>query len=190
MEFAAAALTSIGSTITEGVGAVSAAATGPAGVFGLGQLLPSASTAASILSGGATVLSVVNAGRAGDAKAMALNAQADDAITDSRIADLQGLDRQNSLKAAMVDRLGTRDVATAASGVDLSFGTAAIARRQDVTASERALSIDQNTTNTQVARLQERAANYRVQAKQASAGGLATAASLGLEGAAKILKRG
>lgn len=191
MEFAAAALTSIASGAGQ-VGTALFGMTGAAGVPSIPGLLTgaTASTAASILSGGATVLSVVNAGRAADAKSMALEAQADDAVTQSRIATLQGIDRQNSLKAAMVDRIGTRDVATAASGVDLSFGTAAIARRQEISDTERALAIDNDTTNLQVTRLSERAANYRIQARQASAGGLATAASLALEGGAKLLRRG
>jgi hypothetical protein len=190
MEFAAAALSSIAEA-GAGIGSsIATAATGPAGIFGLGQFIPGAGTAASILGGGATVLSVLNAQRAGEAKSMALNASADDAMTQTQIEALQGLDRRTSLKAAMVQHIGERDVATAASGTDISFGTPTIARAQAIKDGERAASIDADTTETRIARLRERAANYRIQAAQASAGGLGTAAALALDGGAKILKRG
>jgi hypothetical protein len=185
MEFAAAALTSLASA--GGTAGATAAATSS---FSLASLLPSASTAASILSGGATVLSVLNAQRAGDAKAMALEAQADDAIAQSRLETIQSMDRQSSLKKSLALALGQRDVATAASGTDISFGTAAIARREAISDSERALASDQATTDLNVSRLKQRAGNYRIMAEQARAGGLANAASLALEGGAKLLKRG
>jgi hypothetical protein len=194
MEFAAAALTSIGSSLgATGAaipGAVGATSIGGAPLVAAGSSLFSASSAFSVLSGASTVLSMLNANRAGEAKAAALNAQADDADTQTQIEAIQGTARQTSLKKALVQQLGDRDVATAASGVDLSFGTPAIARRQDITDTERALSIDQDTTDTRVARLRERAANYRIQAQQAQAGGLGSAASLAIEGAAKLFKRG
>jgi hypothetical protein len=187
MEFAAAALTAVTSAGSAAAAGGTAAA---ASSFSLASLIPSVSTAASILSGGATVLSVLNANREGEAKAKALNLQADDAIIQTQIETLQGIDRRSSLKAAYAKAMGDRDVATAASGVDLSFGTAAIARKEATADTERALSIDEETTNSRVARLKERAANYRIQAEQARAGGLAKAAGLALEGGAKLLNRG
>lgn len=182
MEFAAAALTSIASA-----GGASAAA---GSTFSLASLLPGASTASSILSGASTVLSVLNAQRAGEAKAMALEAQADDAIAQSQLENIQGMDRQSSLKRSLALALGQRDVATAASGTDISFGTAAIARREAITDADRALATDQETTNLNMSRLNQRSANYRIMAEQARAGGLANAVSLALEGGAKLLKRG
>ncbi|WP_143199915.1 hypothetical protein [Bradyrhizobium sp. NAS80.1] len=182
-------MATIGETLGT-AGAASAGASAAGATATAGASLFSASSAFSILSGASTVLSVLNANRAGEAKAAALNAQADDADTQTQIEQIQSTARQTSLKKALVQQLGERDVATAASGIDLSFGTPAIARRQDVTDSERALSIDQDTTDTRIARLRERAANYRIQAQQASAGGLGTAAALALEGGAKLLKRG
>jgi hypothetical protein len=186
MEFAAAALASVASA----GGAVATAATGPAGIFGLASLAPSGGTAASVLSGGATVLGMLNATRAGDAKAQALNAQADDADTSTLLEHNQGLDRRSSLKAQLVQQLGSRDVATAASGTDLSFGTPVLARAENLRDGERALAVDQGTEDSRIARLRERAANFRIQAKQASAGGLGTAAALALDGAAKFKLRG
>lgn len=185
MEFAAAALASVASTASAGAtaigGAVSGLFTGATGF---------ASTAASILSGGATVLSVLNAQQSGEEKANNLMMQAADSETNARIEQLQGTDRANSLKAKLVQQLGDRDVATAASGVDLSFGTPVVARSQALTDGERALSIDADTTETRIARLRERAANYRISADQARAGGLGRAATLALEGGARLMRRG
>lgn len=189
MEFAAAALTSIAEAGAAAGTAVTTAATGPAGVFGLANLLPGAATASSILAGGSTVLAVMNAQRAGEAKADALNMQARDADTQTQIEALQGADRRRSLKAQFVEAIGARDVATAASGTDLSFGTPAIARRQAVTDAENAVTADADATDMRIARLRQRAANYRIQSAQASAGGLGQAAALAIEGGAKILKR-
>ncbi|MDF3809260.1 MULTISPECIES: hypothetical protein [Rhodopseudomonas] len=168
-------------------------AAGP-GVFGasagLGASLGGLSTAASILSGGATVASVLMANQAGQQQAAALNMQASDAEMSARLEQVQGLQRRNSIKAALVDAIGERDVAAAASGVDLSFGTPAIARDQAQIEGSRALTVDQNTESFNRSRLFERAANYRTMAKQASAGGLGKAATLALEGGAKLARRG
>lgn len=189
MEFAAAALTSIASTTGSAASAIGGAvSSGAAGLFS--GATGFASTAASILSGGATVLSVLNAQRSGEAKADNLLMQAADSDTNARIEQLQGLDRSNSLKAKLVQQLGERDVATAASGVDLSFGTPVVARAQDVRAGERALAIDADTTETRIARLRERAANYRIGASQARSGGLGQAAALALEGGVRLMRRG
>jgi hypothetical protein len=190
MEIAAAALSSIASTVSTGVSAISAGASSIGTATGLSSLLPSASTAASILSGGATVLSVLNAQRSGEAKAKALELQAQDAETTAGLEAIQGTDRRNSLKAALTQAVGDRDVAAAASGVDLSFGTPSVARQQAIKDGERALAIDQDTQNFRVARLRERAANYRLQASGANAAGLGSAAALALEGGSKLMRRG
>lgn len=184
MEFAAAALTSIGSSLSAGVGAIGSAFSGATGAIG------GMSTVASILSGGATVLGVLNMQRAAEQKETALKLQADDADTTAEIEAIQGTDRRNSLKAALTQAIGERDVAAAASGVDLSFGTPAVARRQAQVAGERALAIDQNTEDLRVSRLQERAANLRASAAGARAGGLGSAAALALQGGAALLRRG
>lgn len=197
MEIAIAALTSIGSSISAGAGAIGTALTGTAGALGVpaipgifGAVGGGVGTAASILSGGATVLSVLNAQRAGEMKASALNMQADDADLSAGLEAIQGADRRNSLKAALTQTIGDRDVAAAASGVDLSFGTPVTARRQAVVDGERALAIDQDTQDFRIARLRERAAGYRAQASGAGAAGLGTAAALALDGGAKLARRG
>lgn len=188
MEFAAAALSSI-------AGAASSAGSALVGaVTSVGSTLTSALTStsgwASILSGGATVASVLAMQEAGETKAWNYQMQADDAELQARVEQVQGLDRRNSLKAALVQAVGERDVAAAASGVDLSFGTPAIARSEAIKDGERALSTDQATEDFRRQRLLERAGNLRLMAGQARSGALASSAALALEGGAKLLRRG
>lgn len=191
MEFAAAALSSlatagaeIGSTIAAGASSVSAAGSSLLAATG------GASTWASILSGGATVASVLAMQQSGETKAFALNAQADDADLQARVEQVQGLDRRISLKAQLVQAVGERDVAAAASGVDISFGTPSLARSEAVKDGERAIDLDQSTEDFRRQRLLEKAGNLRIQANQARSGALGSAAALALEGGAKLLKRG
>lgn len=199
MEFAAAALTTIGSTVAEGAAAIGTAVTGAPAAFGapaIPSLFSAAgvggslSTVSSILSGGATVASVLMAGRAGEAQSKAYLTQADDADMSARVEQVQGLQRRNSIKAALVDAIGQRDVAGAASGVDITFGTPSIARSKAQTDGERALAIDQTSEDFNRSRLLERAANYRAMAANASAGALGKQAVLSLEGGARLLRRG
>lgn len=184
MEFAAAALTTIAATAAE-VGTTAVAAASAASSF-----LPAASTVGSILSGSATVLSVLGNMRAGEAKARSLELAADDAEMDAKVAEVQTIERRAGLKRALVQAIGERDVAAAASGVDLSFGTPAVARGEAVEDSERALALEDSTLAFNRARLFERAASYRRMASESRAGGLGRAAVAGLEGGAKLLRRG
>lgn len=195
MEFAAAALSSFASGAAE-IGSTIATAATSAGstIASAGSSLLSAtggaSTWASILSGGATVASVLAMQNAGETKAFALNAQADDADLQARVEGVQGLERRNSLKAQLVQAVGERDAAAAASGVDISFGTPTIARGEAIKDGERAIDLDQSTEDFRRQRLLERAGNLRIQAGQARSGALGSAAALALEGGAKLLKRG
>lgn len=145
---------------------------------------------ASILSGTATVLGVVSAIGAGNAEADALKAQAADADREQNLETLQGIQRRASIKRAMADAVGAQDVAYAASGVDLSFGTAAAARQDTYREADLALTMDNGTEQTRVARLAERAANYRSAAKRARAAGFVNGLIGGAKGAASILERG
>lgn len=187
-EFAAAALASVASVGAEIGGTIAGAASSVGS--SLTAALGTTSTWASILSGGATVASVLAMQQSGETKAFSLNAQADDADLQARVEAVQGLDRRNSLKAALVQAVGERDVATAASGVDLSFGTPTIARGEAIKDGERAIDVDQSTEDFRRQRLLERAGNFRMMAGQARNGALGSAAALALEGGAKLLKRG
>lgn len=172
------------SAASAGMGA--AAASGATLLGALGQT----STWATILQGGATVGSVLAAQRAGQADAWKLDMAARDAEIEIGVEEVKGLERRNSIKAALVEAIGERDVAAAASGLDLTFGTPALARREAQRDAERALGNDLATEEFRKARLRERAANYRIAAGQARSGALAKAAGLALTGAASMLRRG
>lgn len=164
-----------------GAGATAGAAAGAAS---------SGLSLASFLQGTATVLGVVSAIGAGNAEADALNAQAADAEREQNLEVLQGIQRRASIKRAMADAVGAQDVAYAASGVDLSFGTAASARQDAYREADLALTMDTGTEQTRVGRLAERAANYRAGAKRARAAGLLNGLIGGAKGATSILERG
>lgn len=154
-------------------GAATAGAT--AGVFGSGLSL------ASILQGTATVLGVVSAIGAGNANAEQAELAASDADSEQNLETLQGINRRSSIRRQMADALGAQDTAYAASGVDLSFGTAGQARKDAFRDADLALDTATGTEQTRVSRLVERAASYRAQAKQARRAGFIN----GLIGGAK-----
>lgn len=144
---------------------------------------------ASILQGTATVLGVVSSISAGNAEGDALEAQAIDAQREQEIETLSGIERRGSIKKALAEAVGAQDVAYAASGVDLSFGTAGQARTEAFREADRAFTGSSATEQTRVGRLMERAANYRASAKRARRAGVVTGLTGGLKGAADIAGR-
>ncbi|MDG4894619.1 hypothetical protein P9272_13660 [Mesorhizobium sp. WSM4976] len=132
---------------------------------------------ASILQGTATVLGVVSAIGAGNAEAAQNELAASDAEGEQQVETLQGINRRASIRKQMADALGAQDVAYAASGVDLSFGTAKAARTDAYREADLALTSDSSTELTRVSRLAERARNYRAMAKAARTGGIINALS-------------
>lgn len=168
---------------TAAAGAGASAAAGAAGVS-------SGISLASILQGTATVLGVVSAIGAGNAEADMLEAQAIDAEREKPLETLQGIERRASIKRAMADAVGAQDVAYAASGVDLSFGTARQARTDAYREADLALTSDVGTEQTRIARLSERAASYRRAAKTARRSGLLKGVIGGLDGALSFAERG
>jgi len=167
-----------------GGGAAAAGATG-AGAAAAGSGI----SLATILQGTATVLGIVSAISAGNAEADALNAQAIDAEREQEIETLAGIERRGSVKAALAEAVGAQDVAYAASGVDLSFGTAAQARKEAYREADLALTSASTTEQTRQSRLMERAANYRSAAKRAKKAGLIQGLTGGLQGFASIAGR-
>lgn len=142
-----------------------------------------------ILQGTATVLGVASAFSAGAAEEDALKAQAIDAEREQSIQNLQGIERRSSIKAAMRDAQGAIDTAYASSGVDLSFGTAAQARREAYREADLMTTTSTGTELTNGARLMERAANYRNSAKRARRAGIVQGLTAGIGGAADIARR-
>ncbi|TIL53774.1 hypothetical protein [Mesorhizobium sp.] len=145
---------------------------------------------ASILQGTATVLGVVSAIGAGNAEAEQAEMAARDAEKEQSVETLQGISRRTSIKRQMADALGAQDVAYAASGVDLSFGTARAARTDAYREADLGLSTSTGTEMTRVSRLAERAANYRSAAKTARRMGYLNALTGGVDGLLSFSERG
>lgn len=178
--FVSAILSTLGS-----VGAAAGAAGGTAAAAAGG-----ASTAFSILQGGATALSVLMGIGAASEEATGLELAAGDAVSEAADEGVLGLERRNSLRRDMLQAVGERDVAYAASGVDVSFGTPVEARAKATRDAERALSIDYQTEQSRFARLIQRAELLRIRARQVRRTGLLGSMTKGLSGAADIFARG
>jgi hypothetical protein len=176
-----------GSVLGGGAAAGTAATAGAAtaGATAAGGL-----SLASILQGTATVLGFVSAVGAGNADAQKMELEAADADREQPLETLQGIERRTSIKRAMADAVGAQDTAYAGSGVDLSFGTAANARKDAYREADLALTTATGTEMTRSARLVERAANYRSGAKKARASGWVTGLSAGASQLASIKNRG
>ncbi len=156
-----------------------AGAAGTAG--GIGGAVSTVSTIGTILEGGATVLGLVSSIAAGSAEREQMELAAIDAEREQPLEILQNIERRTSLKAAAADAVGDIDTAYAASGVDLSFGSARKARQDVFRETDVGITSDAGTTMSRLSRLQERAANYRRMGKRAMRagvlGGLAGAAT-------------
>jgi hypothetical protein len=198
MEFAAAALSAVAGGISSAASSVggalgltggTAAAAGTAASGGLG-LLGKGSLLTGLLSGGATIASMMGSLQQGDAQAASYEGAANDALMESGIEATRGIERRDNLKRALLERLGQQDVAAAASGVDLSFGTPAMARDEAQRDAERALVTDQSTEDLRKSRLQERASQMRIAAASARSGGRIKAFTAGATGVTKLLERG
>lgn len=157
---ATSAASSLGSAIGLGATGTAASATGIGG------------TLASILSGTATALSIASGIGAANTEADALNAAAIDAEREQALETLQGIGRRSSIRREMMDAVGAQDTAYAASGVDLSFGSATQARRDAFRQADLALTTDTGTEFTRLNQLSERAASYRRQARRTRGVGL------------------
>ena len=197
MEFAAAALSavaagisSVGSSVAGALGIGAPMAINAAGSTFLAGASGGGSILSSILAGTATVAGMMGASAAGQEQARSLNAQAMDARTEQDVERLRGSERRDGLRRSLLQTLGERDVAASASGVDLSFGTAAIARGEAERDAERALTKDQSTEDFRVARLQERENEFTRSAKSAKRAGTIKAVGLGLQTAASFARRG
>lgn len=184
MELAASFVTSI-----FGGGATAAGAT--AGAAATATAAPAAAgfSLSSLLQGTATVLGMVQSINAGKADEEAANAAADDAAREIPLETLQGITRRTALKKEMMDSVGQQDVAYAASGVDLSFGTPSRARSEAFRQADLGLTSDVGTEQTRIGRLQEREAEYRKRARRARQSGLFNAAIIGVKGATSTADR-
>ncbi|GCA49303.1 hypothetical protein KGO5_01746 [Sinorhizobium sp. KGO-5] len=182
-EFAAALTSLFASSAPAATSAATAGATAAGGAAAGGFSL------SSLLQGTATVFSAFSALGAGEADAEQFELAADDAAREKPLETLQGINRRSGIKAEMMNRIAEQDVANAASGVDLSFGTPMQARQDAFRQGDLALSTDVGTEQTRIARLTEREANYRKRAKRARSAGMLDALTIGLTGATSIADR-
>lgn len=180
-----ALFTGIGSLLTGG----GAAAAGTGAAAGAAAGISTGGLISTILQGTATVLGVASAFSAGAAEEDALKAQAIDAEREQAVQNLQGIERRSSIKAAMREAQGAIDTAYASSGVDLSFGTAAEAKREAYREADLMTTTSTGTELQNSARLMERAANYRNSAKRARRAGVVQGLTAGIGGAADIARR-
>lgn len=167
-----------------GAAAAGTAAAGTAAAAGSGFSL------AGILQGVATVGGLVASIGAGQEDAMQKELAASDAEQEQQLEVLQGIDRRRSIRLAMRDTVGAIGSAYAASGVDLSFGSAAKARQDAYREADLGLISDTSTETGRVARLSERAANYRSSAKRAKSLGLFNGVAGAAGQLASFMKRG
>lgn len=191
MEFAAAAVSAVAGAIGSATTAVTGAIGSVGSALGLGSgAIGAGSLITGLLSGTATVAGMMGAQAASEEQARGLRAQAADARTEQDIERLRGDERRDSLRRSLLQTLGERDVAAAASGIDLSFGTAAQARDEAQRDADQALGMDRATEDFRVARLQERESEFLRSARSARKAGVIKSVGLGLQGAASIAKRG
>jgi len=209
MELLLSAATALGTTATAATGAAAAgaaaapvavlgaagplavptfmgAASSAAGAGGLLGALTGGSALSSVLSGGVTVLSALRALDAGKEKALDADMKAAETqrqITDEREA---GARRRINLKDEMYDVLGKNDVATAAAGIDLSYGFGQQQRETVLAKGAQEVSIDKATEEARVRGLREREANYRRMSRGYRSGGTLSAALAVGEGAVKL----
>lgn len=195
MQFAAAALSSIAGAFTGGTAA--AFGTGAAGqAVGISTTTAAAgaglggSFLSTILQGGATALSAMGAIRAANAKSDALIAQSQDATFDAKQEEIAGTERQTAMRRSLLQTIGERDVAYAAGGVDLTFGTPAVSRQQAIADTNSAVASDRSATETKAGRLRERAASLVRMADEARRSGRTAALGDALTFGAAVAKRG
>ncbi|RUW43973.1 MAG: hypothetical protein E5W19_32385 [Mesorhizobium sp.] len=179
-----------GLTSLFGGGAAAAGTAAATTTAAAGTTAASGISLASLLQGTATVLGIVSAVGAGNAEAAQNEMAASDAESEQSLETLQGISRRTSIRKQMADALGAEDVAYAASGVDLSFGTAKAARSDAYREADLGLTTSTGTEQTRISRLVERAKNYRAMAKQAKAGGILNALTGGADTLLSFNQRG
>jgi hypothetical protein len=143
----------------------------------------------SILQGVATVGGVVASIAAGNAEASNLKMQARDAEDEKTLEVVQSADRKRSLLKGAQEAVGEIDTAYAASGVDLSFGSAAQAKQDVFREADRGINTDSATTSGRLSRLTERAQSLYRMSKSARRMGVVGGLTSGLKGFASIAQQ-
>ncbi|WP_281932203.1 hypothetical protein [Roseibium album] len=178
-----------------GLGGAGGAAAGTAGAAAgaagaAGAALSGGSIFTTLLQGGATLLGMMSTIEAGDQEADMLEAKAIDAQAEKPLETLQSISRRTSIKQELAEAVGEQEVAFAASGVDLSFGTPAVAKKDAFREADRALTNENATEETTLNRLDERSSQYRLSANRARSSARRQALLQGLSFGLGALGRG
>lgn len=112
------------------------------------------------LQGVTGLLSLAAKNRAGEESKAAAFEKAREAELDAQGEAVQGQARQAQLRQQYIAAMAERDVAAAAGGLDLGFGSPVVAREQVSADTERALSVDALETGNKQDRLRARSASY------------------------------
>jgi hypothetical protein len=170
-----------------GLGGTAAAAGGAAataGLFGTGL------SAASILSGVATVGGVLATLGAANAQADSYNNEAAQTQLDAVTSDTAAVQKNTAMKRELMRVLGENAVTAAASGIDVGSGIAADQAYQAKATAATEISIDRSTQDARRAMFRARAAGLRQMAASAQSAGMWTAFGQLAQGGADIAKRG
>lgn len=133
-------------------------------------------SAASLLSGVATVGGVLASIGAGNAQARSLDAQAAATRMEAENERVTSLQRSTAMKRELARILGENDVSYAAAGIDLGSGVAQEARGAAETRAAQEISIDRSMSDARRGMLRASAATYRRMARQARTTGFMNAA--------------
>lgn len=120
-----------------------------------------------LLGGATTVLSAAASIAAGNQQAQMYEQQAREAEQQKPLELIEGLHRRNEIKKATAAAVAEQDVAYAASGADLSFGTPTVARSQAFREGDYAMNTNAMTTGNSIDQLELRRKNYLRMAGQA-----------------------
>ncbi len=194
---AASAATAAGGAIATGATAIGGAASalgGAAGAIGgaassLGGFLSSAGVLTG-LQGVTGLLSIAAKNKASQEAKLAQFEKAGEAEIDAQAEGVAGQAREGQLRQQYLSAMAERDVAAAAGGIDLGFGSPVVAREQATKDTERALSLDALETQNRQDRLRSRSASYIRAGRAARAGGLLENLATGLNTVTDIATRG
>lgn len=113
-----------------------------------------------LLGGATTILSAAASIAAGNQQAEMYEQQARETEMQKPLELLEGLNRRNDIKKATAAAVAEQDVAYAASGADLSFGTPTVARSSAFREGDYALSTNATVTGNSIDQLGLKAKSY------------------------------
>ena len=147
-------------------------------------------SAASILSGVATIGGALATLGAAKSQSNSYKAAAQETETEAVAADTQAVQKQTQMKRELMRVLGENSVTAAAAGLDLGSGIAADTNADAEAKAATEITIDRSSQDARRAAFRARAAGLRSQAKSAMSAGLFNAFGQVAGGGAELLKRG